>query len=259
MLEGRFSLILFLVFLLGCEESHSRNNDRISEEESLVYMTLDEKIDHLIKTDDVDRKEKIKKQFDSQTGSHIELVRMVKMKLRNPDSIVPYSTVFIDLGSSILVTMKYTADDDYGTPLFEGQVSQEFDLSGNKVEIDVNRIKVLIRDWEARKLAEEPVAEKATGTQGKAKVLPEGSKKLTEVKNKATEDMTKAEEAMVKKETYIRREKRAKESLRLIKRHLIGKDNNLAKKKLKAIADKFPESEIAKEASEIMNKIEIVE
>ena len=90
--------------------------------------------------------------------------------------------------------------------------------------------------------------------------------KATKHSNKQPEAKPKHESVSVKKEIdpakkkhSERLERKAKESLRLIKRYLIDKDNKKAKEKLQGLIEKYPNGETAKEAAKILKNMEILE
>jgi hypothetical protein len=80
------------------------------------------------------RQSEIEKQFSSWDGSHIELEKIIKSSMNNPDSFVHVQTVYSDMGDYILVKTTFRGTNAFGG-VVTNWIRAKFTLNGDLIEI----------------------------------------------------------------------------------------------------------------------------
>jgi len=81
-----------------------------------------------------ERKKLIESQFSAWDGSHINLNRILKTSLHDPDSFDHVKTRYWDYDTFIIIQTKYRANNAFGTKVL-GSIKAKADLNGNIIEI----------------------------------------------------------------------------------------------------------------------------
>ncbi|NLX26982.1 MAG: hypothetical protein GXY61_13665 [Lentisphaerae bacterium] len=81
-----------------------------------------------------ERMERIEKGFSAWDGSHIELTKVIKNAMYNPESYKHVKTTFSDLGEHLLVFTTYRGSNAFGG-IIPNTITAKCDLDGNVLEI----------------------------------------------------------------------------------------------------------------------------
>lgn len=82
----------------------------------------------------VARKEQIEAQFSRLDGSHIQLARLIKKSMNDPDSYEHDDTTYSDKGDYLMVRTYFRGRNAFGG-MVRNQVTAKVDLEGNVIEI----------------------------------------------------------------------------------------------------------------------------
>jgi hypothetical protein len=80
------------------------------------------------------RKELISEHFSSWDGSHIELTKLIKQGMNDPDSYEHVETKYIDKSDYLLVSTTFRGKNLFGG-LVKNTVTAKVDLIGNVIEV----------------------------------------------------------------------------------------------------------------------------
>lgn len=83
---------------------------------------------------ETERKEQIEKAFSSWDGSHIELTKLLKKSMNDPDSYEHVSTQYFDQKDHLIINTQYRGKNQFGAKVL-GFVKAKVDLEGNVLEI----------------------------------------------------------------------------------------------------------------------------
>lgn len=97
---------------------------------SIIYFTSSEKTP----TPQEARKARIEKQFSPSDGSHINLTKLIKESMNDPESYENVNTNYIDEDSIIVVSQSYTGKNAFGGRV-KGYVRAKVDTLGNVLSI----------------------------------------------------------------------------------------------------------------------------
>lgn len=108
-------LILFIIFIVStCGGSDDKTN-----------------ADGTPKTE---RQIQLEKQFSAWDGSHIELTKLIKKAMNDPDSYKHVETVYWDMNDYIVVRTTYSGTNAFGGRV-KNWVKAKIDNNGNVIEI----------------------------------------------------------------------------------------------------------------------------
>lgn len=77
----------------------------------------------------------IERQFSAWDGSHIQLEKLVKNRLNDPDSFEHIKTNYFDNQDSITVLMHFRASNSFNAKV-KGFARAKYDLKGNLIELE---------------------------------------------------------------------------------------------------------------------------
>ena len=80
------------------------------------------------------RAEKISKQFSAWDGSHLNLTKVIKAGMNDPNSFEHANTTYIDEGDYLLVTETFRGTNAFGG-VVPNTITAKVDLDGNVIKI----------------------------------------------------------------------------------------------------------------------------
>jgi hypothetical protein len=83
---------------------------------------------------EAERKEQIEKAFSNWDGSHIELTKLLKKSMNDPDSYEHVSTQYFDQKDYLIINMQYRGKNQFGAKVL-GFIKAKVDLEGNVLQI----------------------------------------------------------------------------------------------------------------------------
>lgn len=99
----------------------------------LIYL-IDDKKPEPPKTPAEIRKEKLQHGFNPWNGEHIQLTRLIKQNMKNPDSYDHVKTTYIDKGDYLIIETTYRGTNSFGA-VVPGVAAAKADLDGNIIEL----------------------------------------------------------------------------------------------------------------------------
>jgi hypothetical protein len=85
-------------------------------------------------TPKTERQIQLKKQFNAWNGSHIELTKIIKKSMNDPDSYEHIETVYWDMTDHVIVSTTYSGKNAFGGRV-KNQVKAKADNNGKIIEI----------------------------------------------------------------------------------------------------------------------------
>jgi len=90
------------------------------------------------KTAEQIREERIEKYFDVWDGSHINLTKIIKDSLNDPESYQHDKTLYVDRGDHLIVETTFRTKNKYGG-MVTYQIKAKTDTSGNVLQVISNK------------------------------------------------------------------------------------------------------------------------